>query len=73
MINAGVYTNVFDQSTNLFRIIMRKKQLEGWIKLTKKKKNVLVECSVSTQKHMLQMFVTILTAGWYKPDSPVQL
>ena len=50
--------NVFDQSSNLFRIIMRgKNQLDGWIKFTKKKekKNVLVECSVSTQKQALSM------------------
>ena len=47
--------------------------MDGWIQLLKKRKYYLfIKCSVSTQykpkleKCMLQMFVTILAAGWVK-------
>ena len=44
--------NVFDQSTNLFRIIMREKnQLDGWIKFTKIKEKCTcgVQCIKAKQ------------------------
>ena len=46
--------NVFDQSKDLFRIINGGKSA-GWMdkNYKEKKKNVLVECSVSTQQQPL--------------------
>ena len=61
---------------NFFESICGKKSA-GW--MDKIYKKILMVCSVSTQKNpeqgscMLQMFITILTAGWYWPACPVQL
>ena len=65
--------HVFGQSKNLFRIIMpEKNQLDSWIKSTKKKKkNVLVECSVSTQKQPLsKVYVSTKIVSQYDQEIP---